>query len=101
MKHPSDTSDFPTAHMSELFAAIRTLKTEQEIAAFFRDLLTLPEISEFANRWQIVKELHHRQSYQKIANKLQVSTTTVTRVAYWLRHGMGGYKIAAERLLKK
>ena len=87
--------------MSELFAAVSVLKTPEEIAAFFRDLLTLPEITEFANRWQIVKALNNGQSYQKIAKQLNVSTTTVTRVAFWLRHGMGGYAKAVERTQKK
>ncbi len=100
-RSPGMHSEFPTPTMSELFTAVKSLETEEEIAAFFRDLLTLPEITEFANRWQIVKALNRGQSYQKIAKQLNVSTTTVTRVAYWLRHGMGGYAKAAERILKK
>ena len=75
--------------MRELFAAVLKLKTPKEVANFFRDLLTMPEIREFANRWQIVKMLYQRKSYADIAAKLKVSTTTITRVAHWLHHGRG------------
>lgn len=91
---------YPTREMKELFEAVAELKNEKEISDFFRDLLTLPEITEFANRWQIVKLLVQKKPYLQIANTLNVSTTTVTRVAQWLNNGMGGYKTVAERMFK-
>lgn len=97
----SPSESYPTPEMEELFQAVLTMKTPAEMAAFFRDLLTLPEITEFANRWQIVKGLQQKQSYQAIAKRLKVSTTTVTRVAFWLHHGLGGYAKAVERLDRK
>ncbi|HLD24604.1 MAG TPA: YerC/YecD family TrpR-related protein [Patescibacteria group bacterium] len=92
---------YPTPAMMELFRAILEIKSEKEATNFFRDLLTLPELNEFANRWQIVKMLVAGQSYLAIAKKLNVSTTTVTRVALWLNNGMGGYKAVSSRLFKK
>lgn len=97
MKNPS----YPTHEMNELFQAILEIKSETEAANFFRDLLTLPELTEFANRWQIVKLLVAGEPYLSISKKLKVSTTTVTRVAQWLNNGMGGYKAISSRLLKK
>ncbi len=94
-------STYPTKEMNELFEAIVSISDKKEAANFFRDLLTLPEIEEFANRWQIVKLLVQKKSYLEIANTLNVSTTTVTRVAQWLNNGMGGYKKIAERMFKK
>jgi uncharacterized protein YerC len=41
------------------------------------------------------------KSYAEIAKQLHTSTTTVTRVAYWLNHGEGGYKAVAERMFGK
>lgn len=83
----------------ELHAAILKLKNQDEVARFLRDLLTLPEIREFGKRFQIAKALYLKQgSYQAIAKKLKVSTTTVTRVAHWLHHGRGGYKLVLDRL---
>lgn len=96
-----DKDAYPTPEMKELFAAIRTLKSEDEVAAFFRDLLTIAELREFATRWQVVKLLMQKKPYLQIANLLRISTTTVTRVAQWLNNGMGGYKTVAARLFKR
>lgn len=81
-----------------LFNAILTLKTEEEVASFFRDLLTPAELEEFANRWQAVKLLLAGEPYAMVAEKLGMSTTTITRVAHWLTRGTGGYQTAARRL---
>lgn len=88
---------YPTRTQKELFDAILLLKNTEEAAKFFRDLLTLPELNEFANRWQIVKLLVQGTSYSVISEKLKVSTATVTRVAQWFKNGMGGYKLVADR----
>lgn len=81
-----------------LIRAFGSLKNEKEIAQFLRDLLTIAEIEEFANRIEIVKLLNSKISYATIARKTGVSTTTVTRVAHWLNRGTGGYKRVVERL---
>ena len=67
------------------------LKTEQEVANFLRDLLTIKEIEEFANRLEMARLLKKGWSYKKIARETKTSTTTVTRVAHWLFRGSGGY----------
>jgi len=89
---------YPTPEMNELFAAIRTIESQEEAAHFFRDLLTIAELTEFANRWQMVKLLVRHESYADIAKKLNVSSATVTRVARWLKHGSGGYRAIADRV---
>ena len=98
---PATTPQYPTPEMRELFEAILSLKSSDEAAKFFRDLLTPAELTEFANRWQMVKLLLEGNSYSAIAAKLKVSTTTVTRVAQWLHNGLGGYKLVAKRVFKK
>lgn len=92
---------YPTREMNELFEAIIAVRTKSEAKKFFRDLLTIAELSEFSNRWQIVKLLRQGLSYAVIAERLGVSTATVTRVAHWLNHGMDGYKLIADRVLPK
>ena len=87
--------------MSDLYQAILKLKTPTEVAAFWRDLLTLKEIKTFAKRWEMAKLLYQGVSYARIAKKLHVSTTTVTRVAFWLYHGKGGYQLILDRLFPK
>lgn len=87
--------------MQELFDAILRLRNKKEATQFFRDLLTIAELKEFANRWQMVKMINKGTPYTAIAKKLNVSTATVTRVAYWLNKGFGGYKTIAIRIFPK
>jgi len=86
--------DYKPKNEKERFLAksFLKLKTEQEAANFLRDLLTIKEIEEFANRFEMARLLKQGMSYKAIAKKLKVSTTTVTRTAHWLFHGCGGYK---------
>lgn len=79
-----------------LASAFLKLKTEQEVANFLRDILTIKELEEFANRLEMARLLKQGLSYKAIAKKLKVSTTTVTRTAHWLFRGCGGY----EKVLK-
>ena len=39
--------------------------------------------------------------YVTIAERVPTSTATVTRVAQWLRHGTGGYRIALDRTRRR
>ena len=87
-----------TEKEKRLVRAFALMKTEEEMAAFLRDLLTVAEIEEFANRLEIVKLLTKGYSYQKIAAATGVSTTTVTRVAHWFYRGCGGYQRAIDKL---
>jgi len=98
MHKKRDVTPYPTPEMKELFEAILEIRSHDEAANFFRDLLTIAELTEFANRWQMVKRLVSGEPYLKIATDLKVSTTTVARVAHWLKSGMGGYEAIASRL---
>ncbi len=82
--------------MKELFDAILTLETRRELEAFLRDLCTLSELEAMAHRWQVARLLERGLPYLEIAERTGASTTTVTRVAHWLRHGEGGYRTALE-----
>lgn len=95
--------DYPDVKDKELIKALHSLKTEKEIENFLRDLLTLPEIKEAANRFHIATLLWHGGlSYQTIAKRAKTSTTTVTRVADWLfKKGLHGYQTALKRLHHK
>lgn len=81
----------------DLFAAILRLKDKQEAEKFFRDLCTVEELKEMSERWQIARLVDRRWSYRAIAEKLKVSTTTVSRVAAWFYNGEGGYRLALDR----
>lgn len=91
---------YPDRKTKELFLAILKLKDIKEAAKFFRDLLTLPEIEEFSNRWLAVRLLASGHSYAEVAEKAKMSTTTVARVAHWLNRGWGGYRLILDRIKK-
>ena len=80
-----------------LFKAIISLKTLKEAKAFFRDLCTIDELKEMSERWEIAQMLNRNIPYRQIAEKLNVSTTTVARVALWLNNGAGGYRLILNR----
>ena len=49
-----------------------------------------------AHRWQVAQLLDEGLPYLEVAKRAHASTTTVTRVAQWLRRGEGGYCARAE-----
>ena len=83
--------------MRELFDAIQLLETREETESFFRDLCTISELEAMAHRWEVARLVEQGLPYLEIAERTGASTTTVTRVAHWLRHGEGGYRAALDR----
>ena len=49
-------------------------------------------------RFKVVKMVNEGVPYRDISKKVGSSTATITRIAHWLHHGKGGYKLALERL---
>ena len=92
--------DLPPA-TAELADALLVLRDRDEMLRFLRDLCTLQELEALGHRWQIVNLLEQHVSYLEIAERVGASTTTVTRVSQWLRHGAGGYRTALDRLRRK
>ena len=86
-----------TSETDELFETILSLRTTEEVARFFRDLCTLAELEAMAHRWEAARLLDQRLPYHEVARRTGASTTTVTRVAHWLRHGEDGYQLALDR----
>lgn len=92
MEHLPDSFD-------ELCAALAMLRTRHDTAAFLRDACTLSELEAIGHRLAVARLLDvGGMTYIEIARAVGTSTTTVTRVAHWLRHGTGGYRIALDRL---
>jgi TrpR-related protein YerC/YecD len=83
--------------MRSLFEAMLAMETRSELEAFLRDLCTLSELEAMAHRWEVARLLEQGLPYLEIAERTGASTTTVTRVAHWLRHGEGGYRAALDR----
>lgn len=87
--------------LAALADALTSLRTQDEVARFLRDLCTLPELEALAHRWQTALLLEQGIPYVEIAARVPTSTATVTRVAQWLRHGAGGYRIALDRAARR
>lgn len=95
---PKRSVGWNTRKTGELFEAILSLKTKEECRRFFRDLCTLEEMTDLVDRWQMVKLIAKGMSYRDVAKQLRVSTTTVARVAHWMKYGQGGYRLIMKRL---
>lgn len=94
-----DVGNWKNKATTELFEAILELKTVEECEDFFRDLLTLAEIKEISTRFKVAQMLDEKKkSYLRIAKEAKTTTATVTRVAHWLKYGMGGYRLILNRL---
>ena len=83
---------------NELFKAIITIDSIEECKNFFYDLCTPSEIEEFSTRWLIVKLLSKKKPYRQIALETGVSTTTVGRVARYMKYGHDGYNTVLNKL---
>ena len=85
---------------AELFSAIASMKTPEETGRLLRDLCTVSELDAMAHRWEVAQLLDEGLPYLEVAKRARASTTTVTRVAQWLRRGEGGYGLALKRRKK-
>jgi TrpR-related protein YerC/YecD len=91
----------PVAGLDDLADALLSLRTRDEARRFLRDLCTLPELEALAHRWQTARLVDRGVPYLEIAERVPTSTATVTRVAQWVRHGAGGYRIVLDRQRRK
>ncbi len=80
--------------------ALLALKTRAEAEAWLTDLCTPAEVRALSERWLIAQLLDSGNlSYREIAEEAAASTTTVTRVARFLREmPYNGYRRVLDRL---
>ncbi len=92
---------FRSESVDRLFDTILSLKDREECYAYFADLCTIKEIQDMAQRLDAAVLLAEGYSYQKIIEKVAISTATIGRVSKCLNYGSGGYKKAIEGLNNK
>ena len=90
--------DWRTPDVEALFNAILTLEDTEKTGRFFRDLCTLNELRDMAQRWAVVRMLDSGMHYAEISRETGASTATITRIASWLNHGEGGYRAMLDKL---
>ena len=93
-------SDARTALADDLAAAIAAIDDVEEAKAFLADLCTPAEIDALAERWYVARLLDQGSlTYRGIHVATGVSTTTVVRVARFLRQESNrGYRRVLDRL---
>ena len=96
MTLPRD-DDLDTADLGALFEAILRLDGADDARRFFRDLCTMGELRDMAQRWAVVRMLDEGLHYADISRRTGASTATITRIASWLNHGEGGYRAMLDR----
>jgi TrpR-related protein YerC/YecD len=90
--------EWKTPDVEALFSAILSLDSVDETERFFRDLSTLNELRDMAQRWAVVRLLDGGMHYAEISRRTGASTATITRIASWLNHGEGGYRAMLDKL---
>lgn len=78
----------------ELDAALAGLRDSASVKAFLVDLCTPAELRALTERWHVAQILNEgKKSYREIRDETGVSTTTIGRVARFLKdEPHGGYR---------
>ena len=82
----------------EMYKAILTLNTVEELMKFFDDLCTVSELQAMEQRYQVAQYLDAGLIYNDILEKTGASSATISRVNRSLQYGDGGYEIVFGRL---
>jgi TrpR-related protein YerC/YecD len=82
----------------QLAQAFLNLKNADEAQRFLRDLMTEGEIEEFANRLEAASLLSKDVQYNAIIENTGLSSTTIARIAKWLKGSLGGYRLVLKRI---
>lgn len=87
--------------LSEFFASIAVLDNVQEVAKFFKDLLSISETTMLARRLKVAKMLEQGYTFDQIGQQLKMSKGTIAGVQRWLDYGRDGYRTALQKLIKE
>ena len=82
----------------DLIKAVLSLRNEDELKAFFRDLMSERDLREFAMRWEVAKKLDAGVPFSQIQEESGESPVTITKINRWLKEGCGGYRMMIDRL---
>ena len=87
-----------TKKNKQLIEALLALENADETKRFLRDLMTVGEINEFANRLEAARLLSKDVQYNTIIENTGLSSTTIARISKWLKGSLGGYRIILNRI---
>jgi len=100
MPQPITPTRDADALAQDLCTALRAPRDSEEMCRLLTDLCTPAEIRTLAERWHVARLLDGTQlSYREIHDATGVSTTTIVRVARFLRQEKNrGYRLAIDAL---
>ena len=86
--------------IDDLAEALVTLRSPADARAVLADLCTPAEVHTLAERWHVARLLDQgKLTYREIHEATGVSTTTIVRVARFLRQEVnGGYRILLDAI---
>ena len=85
----------------DLIDVLTSFRRAQDVDLVLTDLLTPSEIESLTERWEIVKRLDGGAAQREVRDGLGVSVTTVSRGSRGLKYGVGGFRIALDRLAER
>ena len=85
----------------EMYKAILTLNTVEELMKFFDDLCTVSELQAMEQRYQVAVLLSEGMIYNDILEKTGASSATISRVNRCVSYGADGYRLILDRLEKE
>ena len=81
-----------------LFQALLSLQNEEECEAFLRDLCTMKELADMAQRVETAQMLLEGKTYEQIVKSVEISTATISRINRCIQYGNGGYELIIDRV---
>jgi TrpR family trp operon transcriptional repressor len=94
--------EMKSSHREDLLEVlVYASKDKKVLDLFLRDILTLGEYREIAERWQIVKKLEEGITQRDISRELGVAVSTITRGSRILANPNGGVNQVIEKLLPR
>ena len=94
--------NFKSDSVDRLFDAVLSLKDRDECYAFFDDICTIKEITDMAQRLDTAFLIDEGISYQKISERIGVSTATISRVKRSLfDNDTYGYSLVLDKMNSK
>lgn len=82
-----------------LFEVLSRLDGEEQFKAFFEDLCTFQEVEKMQQRIECAQLLLNGETYNRIIEKTDISSATLSRVSRCIQRGSGGYSELLKNIL--
>lgn len=85
-------------NLNQLCQALFKIDSKKDLKNFLIDLCTTTELQAMSERLEVAKLISKKIPYRKISETTGLSTTTITRIATWIKDGNQGYNKALKKL---